>query len=103
MVSRSISELESANSAMEVQNAPRCAMSSLKDVIPFHHISVGVCTVSSGLGLWGFPKCTMMAGHEQFLNVSFLGQSVEDSRYSYRLHICCWYHKNIAAWQPLCS
>lgn len=87
---------------MEVQDASRSAMSSLKDVIPFHHISVGVCMVSSGLGLRGFPKCIMMAGNEHVLNVTFLGQNVEESRYCYRLHICCWYHKKIAAGQPSC-
>ena len=41
---------------MEVQSALRCAMSPWEDVIPFDHVSAGVCTVSSGMGLWGSPK-----------------------------------------------
>ena len=50
---------------MGVQSAPRCAMSPLEDVIPFYHVSAGVCTVSSGMALWFSPKCMMMAGNEQ--------------------------------------
>ena len=81
-------------------------MSPWEDVIPFYHVSAGVCTVSSGMGLWvcGFlQKCIMMVGNEQFLNASFLGQSEEHSRYPYRWQICCWYHKKTAGWQLSCS
>ena len=53
---RFISELASWKVVREVKSGLRCAMSLLEDVIPFGHISAGVCAVSGDMGLWDFPK-----------------------------------------------
>lgn len=44
-------------------------------MIPFHHVSAGVCTVSCGMGVWDLSTCMMMAGNEHFFYAGFPTQA----------------------------
>ena len=68
MASRFISELESMRTVVDVVESGLCsAMSLVEDVIPFYHVSAGVCTVSCGMGLWDCPKGIMRPEIGQFI------------------------------------
>lgn len=65
MASRFINELGSVKMVV-FESRLYVVMSLLEDVIPFYHVSAGVCTVSYGMGWWDCPKCIMTPGNGHF-------------------------------------